>query len=55
MGGRIWVESEPGKGTSVKIFLQRSSAEPEGIEDSTSTPLFGGFQMGMAPAMAVAV
>ncbi len=43
-GGEILLESEPGQGTSVKIFLQRSASEPLGLDDSTPAPLFGGLE-----------
>ncbi|MDM5179570.1 response regulator [Massilia sp. DJPM01] len=41
-GGEIELKSEPGAGTSVKIFLQRSASEPEHAEDHVQAPLFGG-------------
>ncbi|HEY0060611.1 MAG TPA: response regulator [Telluria sp.] len=43
-GGEILLDSEPGRGTSVKIFLQRSAAEPPSLDDSTPAPLFGGLE-----------
>ncbi|WP_073212950.1 response regulator [Massilia sp. CF038] len=43
-GGEIMLNSEPGKGTSVKIFLQRSAAEPASLDDNTPAPLFGGLE-----------
>jgi len=43
-GGEIMLKSEPGKGTSVKIFLQRSAAEPDSLDDNTPPPLFGGLE-----------
>jgi signal transduction histidine kinase len=41
-GGEIVLESEPGKGTSVRIYLPRSEAEPERHEDIAAAPLLGG-------------
>jgi signal transduction histidine kinase len=41
-GGEIVLESEPGKGTSVRIYLPRSEAEPERKEDVAAAPLLGG-------------
>lgn len=43
-GGEIVLKSEPGKGTSVKIFLQRSAGEPDTLDDNTPAPLFGGLE-----------
>jgi signal transduction histidine kinase len=43
-GGEIMLKSEPGKGTSVRIFLQRCAAEPDNLEDNTPAPLFGGLE-----------
>ncbi|NHZ81876.1 response regulator [Massilia sp. CCM 8695] len=43
-GGEIELKSEPGAGTSVKIFLQRSASEPEHAEDHVQAPLFGGLE-----------
>jgi len=43
-GGEIALTSEPDKGTSVKIFLQRSTHEPVGLDESTPAPLFGGLE-----------
>jgi len=43
-GGEIELNSVPGEGTSVKIFLQRSAAEPEGVEEAGQAPLFGGLE-----------
>ncbi len=43
-GGEIVLKSDPGVGTSVKIFLQRSDSEPDHMEDSTPAPLFGGLE-----------
>ncbi|HEU5435978.1 MAG TPA: response regulator [Telluria sp.] len=43
-GGDIVLESEPGRGTSVKIYLQRSHEAPAQIEDSVASQLFGGLE-----------
>ncbi|MCY0913787.1 response regulator [Massilia antarctica] len=43
-GGEIALKSEPGAGTSVKIFLQRSTSEPEHADDHVQAPLFGGLE-----------
>ncbi len=43
-GGEILLTSEPGQGTSVKIFLQRSATEPVSLDDNTPAPLFGGLE-----------
>ncbi len=43
-GGEIVLKSEPGQGTSVKIFLQRSATEAGRLDDSTPAPLFGGLE-----------
>ncbi|MGB9108090.1 MAG: response regulator [Telluria sp.] len=40
-GGEIVLRSEPGKGTRVRIWLPRSEAEPEQVEDLPA-PLVGG-------------
>ena len=41
-GGEIVLTSEPGQGTSVRIFLQRSAAEAARPEESSPAPLLGG-------------
>ncbi|WP_036168777.1 response regulator [Massilia sp. 9096] len=41
-GGEIILKSEPGKGTSVRIYLPRSDAEPDFEEDLEPAPLLGG-------------
>jgi signal transduction histidine kinase len=41
-GGEIVLKSEPGKGTSVRIYLPRSDAEPDFKEDFEPAPLLGG-------------
>jgi signal transduction histidine kinase len=41
-GGEIVLQSEPGKGTSVRIYLPRSDAEPDKLEDVAAAPLLGG-------------
>lgn len=43
-GGEIKIDSEPGVGTSVKIFLQRSATEPASLDENTPAPLFGGLE-----------
>jgi CheY-like chemotaxis protein len=43
-GGEIVLRSEVGRGTSVRIFLPRSGAAPEAIEDMASMPLAGGLE-----------
>ena len=43
-GGEISIASEPGKGTSVTIFLRRSDADADVMADSTPAPLFGGLE-----------
>jgi signal transduction histidine kinase len=43
-GGEIVLCSEPGKGTSVRIFLPRSDAEPERQEATHAAPLLGGLE-----------
>lgn len=43
-GGEIVLRSEPGKGTSVKIYLPRSDAEPAHAETVPSAPLLGGLE-----------
>ncbi len=43
-GGEISLTSEPGQGTSVKIFLQRSSTEPQRADEHVQAPLFGGLE-----------
>ena len=41
-GGEIVLQSEAGKGTSVRIWLPRSEAEPSAFEDVAAAPLLGG-------------
>jgi signal transduction histidine kinase len=41
-GGEIVLQSEPGKGTRVRIWLPRSEAAPTGIDDAEPAPLLGG-------------
>jgi signal transduction histidine kinase len=41
-GGEIVLDSEPGKGTSVRIYLPRSDAAPAFQEDIAPAPLLGG-------------
>jgi CheY-like chemotaxis protein len=41
-GGEIVLDSEPGKGTSVRIYLPRSDAAPAFQEDIAPGPLLGG-------------
>lgn len=43
-GGEIVLDSEPGKGTSVRIYLPRSDAEPAQREDVVAAPLLGGLE-----------
>jgi signal transduction histidine kinase len=41
-GGEIVLQSAPGKGTSVRIYLPRSEAAPDQVEDVAAAPLLGG-------------
>jgi len=41
-GGEIALSSSPGEGTSVRIYLPRSEAEPAAQEDVAPAPLLGG-------------
>ncbi len=43
-GGEIVIDSEPGQGTSVKIFLTRSDTEPAQADEHAAAPLFGGLE-----------
>lgn len=43
-GGEIVLKSEPGQGTRVRIFLQRSATEPVTIDDTAPAPLSGGLE-----------
>ena len=43
-GGEIVLTSEPGQGTSVKIFLLRSATEPAPDEECPPAPLVGGVE-----------
>jgi signal transduction histidine kinase len=43
-GGEILLRSEPGAGTSVRIYLPRSDAEPAVSETVAPTRLFGGLE-----------
>ena len=43
-GGEIVLDSEPGRGTSVRIFLHRSHEAPAAAVDSAAAPLFGGLE-----------
>jgi signal transduction histidine kinase len=41
-GGEIVLQSEVGKGTSVRIYLPRSEAAPDQLDDVAAAPLLGG-------------
>jgi signal transduction histidine kinase len=41
-GGEIVLTSEPGKGTRVRIWLPRSDAAPDLLDDAAASPLMGG-------------
>ncbi|AXA94521.1 response regulator [Massilia sp. YMA4] len=43
-GGEILLKSSPGEGTSVRIFLRRSSQAPAHDDDAAVTALFGGVE-----------
>jgi signal transduction histidine kinase len=43
-GGEILLKSEPGQGTSVKIFLHRSADAPTPADDIPAAPLSGGIE-----------
>ena len=43
-GGEIVLESEPGRGTSVRIFLPRSSTEAQEPDKALDAPLYGGLE-----------
>jgi signal transduction histidine kinase len=43
-GGEIVLQSEPGQGTSVRIYLPRSDAAPTEVEEVASMPLAGGLE-----------
>jgi CheY-like chemotaxis protein len=43
-GGEIVLRSEPGQGTSVRIYLPRSEAEPVQTEQVSAAPLLGGIE-----------
>lgn len=43
-GGEIVIDSEVGRGTSVRIFLPRSHAEAQQHEDHADEPLYGGLE-----------
>ncbi len=43
-GGEILLKSEPGKGTSVKIFLLRCTDSAPQVEEHPAAPLFGGLE-----------
>ncbi|QOY93283.1 response regulator [Massilia sp. UMI-21] len=43
-GGEIVLRSEPGQGTSVRIYLPRSDAAPSVVESVSSAPLAGGLE-----------
>ncbi len=43
-GGEIVLRSEPGQGTSVRIYLPRSDAAPSAVEPAHSAPLAGGLE-----------
>ncbi len=43
-GGEIVIDSETGRGTSVKIFLMRSLADADIADEHPAAPLFGGLE-----------
>ncbi|MFK3736622.1 response regulator [Massilia sp. TN1-12] len=43
-GGEILLDSAPGKGTSVRIYLPRSDAEPAALDQPAAGPLLGGLE-----------
>ncbi|CAN7292259.1 response regulator [Massilia sp. LjRoot122] len=43
-GGEIVLRSEPGQGTSVRIYLPRSDAAPVAVEQVANAPLAGGLE-----------
>jgi CheY-like chemotaxis protein len=43
-GGEIVLRSEPGRGTSVRIYLPRSATEAALVEEKPPVPLYGGLE-----------
>jgi signal transduction histidine kinase/CheY-like chemotaxis protein len=53
LGGHIWAYSEPGKGTTFKIYFPRTAKEPSAIENTEATEAVSGTLTGSETVLVV--